>query len=332
MGYLACMTDAPENSDLGVPPLTGREPFFIVVNTGSGSTDADLLQDTIRGILDQAGRRYVLMPVHNGDELHRVAREAVELARREQGVVVAAGGDGTLNTVASAVWGAGVPFGILPQGTFNYFGRVHGVSQNTERATRALLDARLQPVQVGMLNDRLFLVNASLGLYPQLLEDRETFKKRFGRSRAVALWSGLVTLLRAPRQLTLLLDYEGQRRTLRTPTLVVGNNALQLEHIGMPGARALQHHRLVAMGTRPVSTIALYGLLLRGLFSRLGEAQSIFHFTFDRLAVSRTGGHRRIKVAMDGEIIWMNEPLEFKVAEQCLPMLVPNNPEYEGQA
>ena len=52
-------------------------------------------------------------------------------------------------------------------------------------------------MQVGLLNDRPFLVNASLGLYPQLLEDREAFKQKFGRSRLVALWSGLVTLMRA---------------------------------------------------------------------------------------------------------------------------------------
>ncbi len=326
------MTDASERPDLDVPPLTGRESFFIVLNTGSGSTHADTLQDTIRRVLDDAGRRYVLMPVHDGAELSRVSRDAVERARQEQGVVVAAGGDGTLNTVASAVLGAGVPFGVIPQGTFNYFGRTHGISQDTGRATQALLDARLEPIQVGLLNDQLFLVNASLGLYPQLLEDREAFKQRFGRSRAVALWSGLVTLLRAPRQLTLQLDYDGQVRTLRTPTLVVGNNALQLEHIGMPGAGALQRHRLVAMGTRPVSNLALYGLVLRGLFGRLEEAQSIIHFTFDRLAVRRTHGDRRIKVAMDGEITWMNEPLEFKVAEQYLPMLMPRNPEHEGQA
>ena len=115
-------------------------------------------------------------------------------------IVVGAGGDGTLNTVAAAVLGQGVPFGILPQGTFNYFGRRYGISQETEVALRAAA-RQVRPVQVGLLNDRPFLVNASLGLYPQLLEDREAFKQKFGRNRLVALWSGLVTLMRAPRQL-----------------------------------------------------------------------------------------------------------------------------------
>src|SRR5690606_5437963 len=185
-------------------------------------------------------------------------------ARDQGGAVVAVGGDGTLSAVAQGVLDAGLPFGIVPQGTFNYFGRTYGISQDTEAAARALLAARPEPVQVGLVNDRLFLINASLGLYPQLLEDREAYKKRYGRSRVVALWSALMTLARAHRQLSLQLEHQGQTRTLRTPTIVVGNNALQLEQIGIAEADALRQGQLVAMGVRPVGTLALYGLVLRG--------------------------------------------------------------------
>ncbi|WYX12144.1 diacylglycerol kinase family protein [Achromobacter xylosoxidans] len=301
--------------------MTGHEPLFIVLNTGSGRGDAQALQDIIRRVLDQAGRRFQLMPVDDPSRLVATAREAVALAREAGGIVVAAGGDGTLNAVAGQVLGQGVPFGILPQGTFNYFGRRYGISQDTEAALRGLLGGELRPVQVGLLNGRLFLVNASLGLYPQLLEDREAYKQRFGRSRLVALWSGLVTLMRAPRQLSLRLDYEGRVRDLRSPTLVVGNNRLQLEHIGIDPAELDRGH-LVAMAARPVGTLALYGLLLRGLFSRLGEAEHVVSFAFDRLMVS-IRGRRRVKVAMDGEISWMDTPLEFKVSETPLPLVVP---------
>ncbi|WYX27081.1 diacylglycerol kinase family protein [Achromobacter xylosoxidans] len=309
--------------------MTGHEPLFIVLNTGSGRGDAQALQDIIRRVLDEAGRRFRLMPVDDPSRLVATAREAVALAREAGGIVVAAGGDGTLNAVAGQVLGQGVPFGILPQGTFNYFGRRYGISQDTEAALRGLLGGELRPVQVGLLNGRLFLVNASLGLYPQLLEDREAYKQRFGRSRLVALWSGLVTLMRAPRQLSLRLDYEGRVRDLRSPTLVVGNNRLQLEHIGIDPAELDRGH-LVAMAARPVGTLALYGLLLRGLFSRLGEAEHVVSFAFDRLMVS-IRGRRRVKVAMDGEISWMDTPLEFKVSDTPLPLVVPVAAPEEGR-
>lgn len=329
MGYLLPMTPIQQSPATGAPPLTGHEPLFIVLNTGSGRGDAQALQDIIRRVLDQAGRRFQLMPVDDPSRLVATAREAVALAREAGGIVVAAGGDGTLNAVAGQVLGQGVPFGILPQGTFNYFGRRYGISQDTEAALRGLLGGELRPVQVGLLNGRLFLVNASLGLYPQLLEDREAYKQRFGRSRLVALWSGLVTLMRAPRQLSLRLDYEGRVRDLRSPTLVVGNNRLQLEHIGIDPAELDRGH-LVAMAARPVGTLALYGLLLRGLFSRLGEAEHVVSFAFDRLMVS-IRGRRRVKVAMDGEISWMDTPLEFKVSETPLPLVVPVAAPEEGR-
>ncbi|MGR6078615.1 diacylglycerol/lipid kinase family protein [Achromobacter xylosoxidans] len=323
------MTPIQQSPASGAPPLTGHEPLFIVLNTGSGRGDAQALQDIIRRVLDEAGRRFQLMPVDDPSRLVATAREAVARAREAGGIVVAAGGDGTLNAVAGQVLGQGVPFGILPQGTFNYFGRRYGISQDTEAALRGLLGGELRPVQVGLLNGRLFLVNASLGLYPQLLEDREAYKQRFGRSRLVALWSGLVTLMRAPRQLSLRLDYEGRVRDLRSPTLVVGNNRLQLEHIGIDPAELDRGH-LVAMAARPVGTLALYGLLLRGLFSRLGEAEHVVSFAFDRLMVS-IRGRRRVKVAMDGEISWMDTPLEFKVSDTPLPLVVPVAAPEEGR-
>ncbi|MFY2061311.1 diacylglycerol/lipid kinase family protein [Achromobacter xylosoxidans] len=323
------MTPIQQSPASGAPPLTGHEPLFIVLNTGSGRGDAQALQDIIRRVLDEAGRRFQLMPLDDPSRLVATAREAVALAREAGGIVVAAGGDGTLNAVAGQVLGQGVPFGILPQGTFNYFGRRYGISQDTEAALRGLLGGELRPVQVGLLNGRLFLVNASLGLYPQLLEDREAYKQRFGRSRLVALWSGLVTLMRAPRQLSLRLDYEGRVRDLRSPTLVVGNNRLQLEHIGIDPAELDRGH-LVAMAARPVGTLALYGLLLRGLFSRLGEAEHVVSFAFDRLMVS-IRGRRRVKVAMDGEISWMDTPLEFKVSDTPLPLVVPVAAPEEGR-
>lgn len=326
MGYLSPMTLSDQRPGTGARSLTGQEPLFIVLNTGSGRGDAQVLQDTIRGILDEAGRRYTLMAVDDPTHLTETAQDAVKRAQDEQGVVIAAGGDGTLNAVAATVLGKGVPFGILPQGTFNYFGRTYGISQDTDVALRGFLQGHIEPVRVGQLNGRLFLVNASLGLYPTLLEDREAYKQRFGRSRMVALWSGLVTLLRAPRQLRLQLEEAGGVRDLRTPTLVVGNNKLQLEHVGIE-SEDLERNRLVAMTVKPVGTLALYGLLVRGLFSRLGEAEHVISFGFERMRV-RIRGRNRVKVAMDGEISWMSTPLEFKVADEKLPLVVPADSQY----
>lgn len=305
--------------------LTGEEPFFIVMNPGSGKGDAQEKVEAIEAVMKEAGRRYELTQVRGGNGLAQAAKQAVRKAQKEQGIVVACGGDGTLNAVAQSAWNSGRPFGILPQGTFNYFGRTYGIPADAAEAARILLTAQCRPVQVGMLNDRIFLVNASLGLYPQLLEDREAYKQRFGRSRFIALCSGLVSLTHQYRQLDLQIMYDGGQRSIRTPTLVVGNNPLQLEQVGIPEGAALQEGQLVAMTVRPVGTLAMYGLLLRGAFSRLGEADQIISFGFSSMMV-RVGASRRahrIKVAMDGEISFMQAPLSFQVAPVPLQLLVP---------
>jgi diacylglycerol kinase family enzyme len=305
--------------------LSGIEPFFIVFNGGSGNDDADDTRRKIEERLSQAGRAYTIFAVDRPKQLPEIAEMAVERARQSNGIVVAAGGDGTLNAVAAAVLPTGLPFGILPRGTFNYFGRTYGISRETEEAVAGLLDARIEPVQVGLLDGRAFLVNASLGLYPQLLEDREVYKQMLGRRRWVALFSAMVTLMRTPAQLTLELLSHGERQVLRTPTLVVGNNSLQLEQIGIPEVAHLDENRLVAMAVKPVGTLALYGLLLMGAMGRLGDASRVISFGFETLTVRVRGNRRRVKVAMDGEISWARTPLQFSVSPTRLQLLIPRD-------
>jgi diacylglycerol kinase family enzyme len=305
--------------------VTPDDPFFVVLNAGSGREDAQIRKATIQRVLTEAGQRHEVLVVDDAQQLSVIAQQAVERARQQHGVVVAAGGDGTINTVAQAVLHSGLPFGVLPQGTFNYFGRAHGIPSDTTEAAQALVNATVRPVQVGLINDRVFLVNASLGLYPQLFEDREAYKKQFGRSRLVALWSGLVTILRNRRQLVLRLEHEGNTHTIRTPTLVVGNNRLQLEQIGIAEAGAVHQGQLVAITLRPVGTLALVWLLIRGALGRLGEADNVVSFAFTRLTVQpRLRSRRRgVKVAMDGEVTRLTTPLVFTVAPHPLPLLVP---------
>ncbi len=301
--------------------------FFIVLNAGAGHNDAAQTAAVICAELDGAGRRYEILPAQSGAEVPALAKRAVQLAHHHRGTVVAAGGDGTINAVAQAALGCGRPFGVLPQGTFNYFGRTHGIPQDTREATAALLTASVQPVQVGLLNDRVFLVNASLGLYPQLLEDREAFKQRFGRSRLVALCAGVISLLGEHRQFHLAVELDGQTRQVRTPTLFVGNNPLQLRQIGINEADRIGAGRLVAIVLKPIGTAALLGLMLRGALGHLGDADQIDTFALQRLRVqSSRSARRRYKVALDGEICWETAPLVFRVAPEPLLLLTPVTP------
>lgn len=305
-----------------MPATDPAMPFFIILNAASGHREAGDTQEIISRVMGEAGREHHLRLVDNPGDLADVARTAVADARQAGGAVVVAGGDGTINTVANAVLASGCPFGVLPSGTFNYFGRTHGIPEDPQDAVRLLLTASPQPVQVGLVNDRLFLVNASLGLYPRLLEDREAWKQQYGRSRMVALWAALVSVAGARRQLRLQLAKDGEVAHWRTPTLFVGNNKLQLQQIGMAEADTLDAGFLVAIAPRPVGTAALLWLALRGALGTLGDAKNVRSFALRELEVRRsTRRSRSIKVAVDGEILQLQEPLRFQVSPQPLYLL-----------
>ncbi len=306
-------------------PYSPTAPLSIVFNAASGRPDAHEKSQLIARLLDEAGRRHHIQLLKKGADIPAEARRAVAQAVAQGGAVVAAGGDGTINAVAQAAHEAGCPLGVLPQGTFNYFSRTHRIPADTTEATHALLNATVQPVQVGLVNERLFLVNASLGLYPNMLEDREHFKNRFGRHRVVALGAAVVTALRAHQRLRLRIQWGEGVRDVRSSSLFVGNNRLQLQQVGLPEATAVESGQVAAVMLKPVGPLALLRLLLQGAMGTLGDDERVESFQFQRMTVAPwlPYGTRRVKVATDGEVSFMRPPLEFRVSPKPLYLLKP---------
>lgn len=297
--------------------------YFIVLNVGSGQHDAGDVRREIEAEFGAAQRAFLIHEVTAPEHLPDAARRAVHEAQQQAGVVVAAGGDGTINAVAQATLGSGCRFGVLPLGTFNYFARAHGIPSSIPEACRILLECSAHRVQVGLVNDRVFLVNGSIGLYPQLLEEREQAKSRLGRSRVVAVVAALRTLLTFKRRLRLDIEAAGGRRSVVTPTLFVGNNRLQLEQVGIPQSELVERHKLLAVVLKPVGRLAMLGLLMRAALGTLGDAEQVTSFALERLVVRPRFGQRRLKVATDGEVTWQRAPLVFRVAEHPLLLLRP---------
>lgn len=306
-----------------MPTPSHALPFAIVMNTGSGHGEAGAARDEIAQVLDAAGRPHRFFPIDGTRDIKNVVRAAAEYAKASGGALVAAGGDGTINCVAGTAWQEGLVMGVLPQGTFNFVGRTHGIPTGTRESTETLLRATPRDTQIGMVNDRVFLVNASLGLYPQVLEDREAWKQRFGRHRIVALWSGLATMMRGYRPLRIDVSDGTRTRSLRTPTLFVGNNALQLEKIGLPEADDVRRNdgTLVGLMLKPIGRLAMLGIILRGALGKLGDAEHAVSFPFREITVVPKGHGHAIKVAVDGEIVWLTPPIVFRAAPRPLCLL-----------
>ncbi len=151
------------------------------------------MRAAIAAVFKAADRRRTFLPVAQGEDVGRRAEQATAQAATAKGAVIAAGSDGTISGVAPRLAASNLPLGIVPRSApSTTSARSRGVPQDAAVATQALLTATPQPVQLGYVNVLPVLINVSLGPCPELLEDRETDKQRYGRSRLVALGSGLL--------------------------------------------------------------------------------------------------------------------------------------------
>jgi len=321
-------TGSPLASGMRLDPAAS---LLFVINASSGAHDIDAKCAVIASALSAGGRQGELL-VCRPHELQQVATEAATLAAVRNTAVVAVGGDGSLSTVAQAAHTAGCAMGVIPYGTFNYFARTHGIPTDPVAAARMLLAAHPSPVQVAAINHRLFLVNASIGLYPELLQDREAYKARFGRSRWVAFVAAVATLLRAQRRWRLHIELGTTVREVQTLTLFVGNNRLQLEQLGAQPADTVSgtpgHGSMAALILRPIGTLALLRLMLHGAMGTLGEAAGVESLEFHHMVIKPrlAPGRRQVTVAFDGEVERMRSPIEIRVLDKPLYLLQPHVP------
>src|SRR6185503_11351427 len=139
----------------------------------------------------------VLLNPRAGKQDATLARQVADAFRaadavcRGSDVVVAGGGDGTVSTAAGALAGTGVPLGVLPLGTLNHFAKDLGIPLDLGDAARVIVAGWTQTVDVGEVNGRLFVNNASVGMYARLIAERAAMQ-RIGRGKWVA--HGLATL------------------------------------------------------------------------------------------------------------------------------------------
>jgi diacylglycerol kinase family enzyme len=297
-------------------------PITVVLNLGSGHHDKVAVRETIESELAQSRREFRIVEVEKPVDLQSIARQLVEERRTKPQIIVACGGDGTINTVASAVVDSGLPLGVIPAGTFNNFARNVGVPLDLTDAVRALTNARLHTVHVARVNGRIFLNNSSFGLYRHLLEEREALKQHFGRYKAVVVLASLMTLWRHRRVYDVQMQIDGTTVAVRTLMVNFSLNTFQLEMLDLEVARCTALGLLAVVVLRPVSRLEMAGLAIRGALQGLRDAQNVQTYGASEVEI-RLRGARRLKVAVDGEPIECDLPLRVTVQRNALHVLVP---------
>lgn len=296
-------------------------PIHVVMNAGSGADDKESAHVRLRSLLAAGGRQVEMHLLDHAEELRPTLEKLVAGCRTTPAMIVAAGGDGTINAAAAMLRGTGIPFGVVPMGTFNYFARSLGIAVDLEQAARVLLDGELRPVPVGCINDRVFLVNAILGLYVRLIEARERHKKFLGRSKPVALLSGMFTALRGQPPFAIRMTIDDEPRTLATPLVFISINPLQMRLLNLALAQCTASGLLGMMVVRKTRRLGLLSLGFRAAFGTLNDSSLVETHCAAEIEVSSR--RPRVKLVIDGEVMELAVPLRFSVQRDALLMVCP---------
>jgi diacylglycerol kinase family enzyme len=290
----------------------------VIVNTTSGAGHPDERLEGIREAFSAAGIQARIVACRKGGELGDLARrEALAKPR----VLVAAGGDGTVNAVASAVAGTGTALGVLPLGTFNHFARDMRIPLALEEAAQAIAANHQVRVDMGEVNGRLFLNNSSIGLYPEIVRKRDEQRRRLGRSKRAAMFWAMVTVLRRHPFLDLRLKLDKGEERRRSAFVFIGNNAYAMEGFDIGSRERLDGGHLSVYLAQRRGRFALFALALRALFGRLSQARDFEALHTRSLRIETR--HQRMSVATDGEVNVMQMPLDYRARPAALRVIVP---------
>jgi len=257
--------------------------------------------------------------VATGDRIADAARRAVHGG---SALIAAAGGDGTVSAVAAALADTGATLGVLPLGTLNHFAKDLGIPLDLRSAVDTLATGRIANVDVAEVNNRLFINNASVGLYPRLVWERVREQER-GRGKLYAFLLALARVWRRYRRVAVSVHDGTRERVVHTPFVFVGNNEYLLEGVRIGARTRLDRGYLHVCMAPGLERLDVIRVLLAALAGRLDTIDRFESVRTQQLSIAAQ--RRRLGVSLDGELRVLETPLRYRIRPGALRVLVPHD-------
>jgi len=301
--------------------MSNPRRIIVVANAKSGSAGGDAL-DQLSAALCALG---VAVDCWRAEQPNQLPTLAARAAAAAPDVLVAFGGDGTVNTVANALAGSTVAMGIAPRGTFNYVAKRYGLPSAVDEVAALLARGRATAIGAGEVNGKLFLNNCSFGLYADVIEARERHKAQWGRSRVVAVLSALATTLSARARLPLRITdpTTGLSQVRRASMVFAGVNPAQFEDGGFALSEEVAGGAVGVVVVDALNPWRVLRMLLGAAAGTVEDLQHIEAFPAQRLEIAVSNRLRPLKVVLDGEILRLLAPLRLRYRPNALRLLLP---------
>lgn len=298
--------------------MSGHPTTKVIINLASGSGREEVRQ-WLADFFDANGLAADISLVNKDQGVAEFVDAAV---RGDWETIVAGGGDGTVNAIASRIAGTNKVLGILPLGTLNHFARDLGIPADLEAAARTLVAGRIVKVDAGEVNGHIFVNNSSLGLYPTIVREREKKRRLGSRKWPAFIWAAVTALRRYPF-LDVRLKTDGENLNRRTPFVFVGNNEYAMEGFDVGRRHHLDRgHLSVYIGHRD-GRWGLVRLALRALLGQLKNERDFLAMQTTELTIKTR--RKRLRVAFDGEVDLIEGPFHYRSRPGALRVIVPEN-------
>lgn len=280
----------PQRSDSGWRPSERPERPVLLINAASGDGKAERT-----GLADHARKRDITVKsLRRGQSLANLVAEAVADGADALGV---AGGDGSLAVVATAALEHDLPFICIPSGTRNHFALDLGIDRHDVIGSlEAFTHGVERRIDVGHVNERLFLNNVSLGVYAEAVHD-----PGYRDAKARTLVETARTVLGPSGVAPALHVRDDLGRDHPSPAVVlISNNPYAI-------------NRPLAQGTRPSLDSGMLGVIVLDratIDEPPGRA-----WTATSLELSTDGPAR---AGIDGEAVELSPPLRCVIAPRAL--------------
>jgi diacylglycerol kinase family enzyme len=298
----------------GVRPACEVSPAahgVLLINPKSGGGKAMLL-DLAGAARSRGVRPLVLQP--DGDLVH-LAEEAVAAGAD---VIGMAGGDGSQALIAAVAMRHGIAFVCVPSGTRNHFALDLGLDRrNVIGALDAFTDGVERRVDLGRVNDRIFVNNASLGVYAQVVQS-DTY-----RNAKLGTWVQMLPGLLGPHASPFGLEFDGPHATryAEAPLVLVSNNPYRVTAFRGTATRPRLDSGclgiVVARARRAV--VDLMSLQSARRSRRTG---GLIGWTQPSFEVRSDGA---VPVGLDGESLLLDPPLRFTSLPAALRVRLPRH-------
>ena len=299
------------------PLSPSTKPAIICIINGAAGPDTKEKTAERVGAMFAARNAPALVWTAQADNLAELARRA---ASQAPAIIVAGGGDGTINCIAAAVAGTDIILGVLPIGTLNHFAKDLGIPLGLEEAVNAIVHGEMRRVDIGAVNERVFVNNSSLGIYPRLVRMRERLQGG-GASKTMAFVRAIGFVLFRYSRIHVRLESSGEGiRILSTPFVFIGANQYRTEGWNIGTRERMDGGRLWLYLAPSQGLGGLMMLALRALLGRRGD-RTVDSFEARECWIKTR--RKRVDVATDGEVTRMTSPLHFKIRPGALRVMAP---------